>query len=64
MTMKKIARLIDQARLEEASGHTLLNHLTQLTKDLHSSIQLPKENAGKKLLGFVGQYIDHVTHFL
>lgn len=64
MTMKKITGLIDQARLEEASSHTLQNHLTQLTKNLHSSIQLPKENAGEKLLGFVGQYIDHVTHFL
>lgn len=64
MTMKKINELIKEAKGEETRTHNLQRHLTQLTKGLHSSIQLPKENAGEKLLGFVNQYIDHVTHFL
>jgi len=64
MTMKKITRLINQAKSEEQRTHNLHDHLNQLTQGLHSSIQLPKVNAGEKLVGFVDQYTGHVIHFL
>ena len=64
MTIEKLNTFIAQLKQDEANTHDLRRYLDSLIQGLHSSIQLPKENAAEKLSQFISEYIGHVPKFL
>lgn len=59
-----IRESIAVARKLEQEKHTLERYLTSKIPLLHRTINLPDDNAEKKLLDFVTRYIEHVPDFI
>lgn len=67
MTLKQLPRiraLIAQARAKDPLNEALVAHLRNQAPSLHSSIQLPPEQAAEELARFMLRYIEHVPDFV
>lgn len=67
MTLEQLPRiraLIAQARAKDPLNEALVSQLRKQAPSLHSSIQLPPDQAAEELARFVLRYIEHVPDFV